>query len=95
MTAATKISPRRCADSNSGLAIWPGSTLKDTDLLHHAGEREDGEEGDHIRVAFVEGGLVRRGGVDEAGPEAVQQRVGRLMDDDVVRETAVDRAAFS
>src|SRR5262249_22213484 len=52
-------------------------------------EREEREQGDAVGETFVEGPLVDVREVEEVSTKTVQDGVGRLVDDDVVRERRI------
>ena len=56
-------------------------------------DRERREQRDDVGEGLVEGELVRQAGLEEAAAQAVEDGVGRLVGDDVVRQARVDRAA--
>ena len=58
---------------------------------YHRTQREDGQQRDHVREAFVEGRLIGQAGAEEAAAQAVQHGVGGLVGDHVVGEAGVDR----
>lgn len=59
----------------------------------HLGQREDGEDRDNVREAFMEGGLIGSGGFGIARAQAIEDRVGRLMRHDIMTERGEDRLA--
>ncbi len=54
------------------------------DLRDDRGRRKNREQGDHVGESFMKAGLLWRGRVRVALPEAVQQRMSGLMRDDFV-----------
>jgi hypothetical protein len=63
-------------------------------LFDDIGIREVEEERHQIREAFVERGDVDVGRVEKRRPQPVEQRMRRLVDDDVVAEGGADQAAL-
>ena len=60
---------------------------------HHLGLGEDRQQRDDVGEALVKRRLVRVGRIEVALAQRVDQRVRRLVHDDVVREARVDRDA--
>ena len=61
-------------------------------VVDHLGQGEHREDRDDVGQRLVEGGLVGQRRLEEARAQAVEDRVGRLVADDVVREAGVHRA---
>ena len=86
---------RRAAAVTSALLISgsraAGTWSTEQQMLDHLGLREDRQQRDDIGEALVEGGLIRVGRIHVALAQRVEQRVRRLVHDDVVRQARVDR----
>ena len=63
-------------------------------LLDDVGVGEMEEERDQIGEALVERGHVDVGRIEKGRPQAVEQRMRRLVSDDVVAERGADQTAF-
>ena len=63
-------------------------------LLDDVGVGEVEKERDEIRETLVKRGHIDVGRIEKRGPKSIEQRVRRLVRDDVVTEGGADQAAF-